>query len=386
MAVLLEDSMQSAEHWFQSLIATAGIQLNGPAPCDIQVHNPAMFHRIRWQGTLGLGNSYVDGWWDCAHLDDLFHRLFTAHLDRTSGLFLPQLLGTLRAHFANLQSVRRAFQVGERHYDLDDQLFHSMLGDTMVYSCAYRGSCTRTLDRTLDEAQLAKLDLICRKLHLSPGATVLEIGCGWGAFARFAAEHYSVHVIGLTVSENQAAYARRLCASLPVDIRLQDYRSFTGHADAIVSVGMFEHVGTKNYPTYFDIARRSLAPEGLFLLHTIGSLHTELAGEPWMNTHIFPNGKIPSLRQITTALEGRFLIEDLQNIGPDYDFTLMSWSKNFQRSIDSGELAPQFDQRFQRMWQYYLLTCAAAFRARNLQLWQLVLSPNGVPGGYQSAR
>ncbi len=378
--------MQSAEYWFQSLIATAGIQLNGSAPYDIQVHNPAMFHRIRWQGTLGLGDSYINGWWDCANLDDLFYRLFTAHLDRTAGLFIPQLLGTLRAYLANLQSVSRAFQVGERHYDLDNQLFRSMLGDTMVYSCAYSGSCTRMLDRTLDEAQLAKLDLICRKLHLSPGTTVLEIGCGWGAFARFAAEHYGVHVIGLTVSENQATFARNLCAGLPVDIRLQDYRSFTGHTDTIVSVGMFEHVGVKNYPAFFNTARRALSPNGIFLLHTIGSLHTELAGEPWINTHIFPNGKLPSLRQITTAIEGRFLIEDLQNIGPDYDFTLMSWSKNFQRSIQRGELLSHLDQRFQRMWQYYLLTCAAAFRSRCLQLWQLVLSPNGVPGGYQSAR
>ena len=363
-------------------MATAGINLNGTQSWDIQVNNPAMFKLIRRQGTLGLGNSYMYGWWDCASLDVLFHHLLTAELDRKSGIFLPQLFGVVRAYLANLQSVGRAFEVGKRHYDLDDGLFVAMLGNTMVYSSGYLGSGAKTLD----EAQLAKLDLICRKLHLVPNTTVLEIGCGWGSFARYAAEHYGVRVVGLTISEHQAAYARMHCQGLPVEILLQDYRSYTGQADAIVSVGMFEHVGVKNYQTFFDTVRRCLRPDGLFLLHTIGNLHTEMAGEPWMSTHIFPNGKIPSLRQIATAVEGRFVIEDLHNFGPDYDFTLMAWSKNFQACVQKGELTKQFDERFQRMWQYYLLSCAGAFRARNLQLWQFVLSPSGVAGGYQSAR
>lgn len=374
--------MQNAEKWFQSLLATAGIHLNGPQPFDIRVNNPAMFNLIRWQGTLGLGNSYIYGWWDCDHLDDFFYRILTASLDRKAGIFLPQLLGIATAYLANLQSVGRAFEVGKRHYDLDEDLFRSMLGNSMTYSAGYCGSGAKTLD----EAQCAKHDLICRKLHLRPGTTVLEIGCGWGSFARHAAEHYGVRVIGLTISEHQAAYARALCHGLPVEILLEDYRSYTGQADAIVSVGMFEHVGVKNYPTYFDTVRRCLRPEGLVLLHTIGSLHTEIAGDPWMSTHIFPNGKLPSLRQIATTVEDRFVIEDLHNFGPDYDFTLMAWSKNFQTSIQEGILAKQFDERFQRMWQYYLLSCAGAFRARTLQVWQLVLSPSGVPGGYQPAR
>jgi cyclopropane-fatty-acyl-phospholipid synthase len=374
--------MQTAEKWFQSLIATAGINLNGTRPCDIQVNNPAMFELIRWQGTLGLGNSYMYGWWDCASLDVLFHHLLTAELDRKAATFLPQLLGTMKAYLANLQSIGRAFEVGKRHYDLDEGLFQAMLGKSMVYSSSYRGSGAKNLD----EAQFAKLDLICRKLHLVPGTTVLEMGCGWGSFARYAAEHYGVRVVGLTISEHQAAYARMHCQGLPVEILLQDYRSYTGQVDAIVSVGMFEHVGVKNYQTFFDTIKRCLHPDGLFLLHTIGTLRSVIAVDPWMNTHIFPNGKLPSMRQIATAVEGRFVIEDLHNFGPDYDFTLMSWWKNFHDGVQKGELTIQFDERFQRMWQYYLLTCAGAFRARNLQVWQLVLSPRGIAGGYQPAR
>jgi cyclopropane-fatty-acyl-phospholipid synthase len=374
--------MQTAEKWFQSLIAPSGIHLNGNEPYDIQVNNPAMFKLVRRQGTLGLGNSYMAGWWDCASLDVLTYRLLTAGLNRKAGIFLPQLLAIVKANLVNLQSVGRAFDVGKRHYDLDDDLFQAMLGKSMAYSSSYRGGGAKTLD----EAQYAKYDLICRKLHLVPGARVLEIGCGWGGFARYAAERYGASVVGLTVSENQAAYARTHCQGLPVEILLQDYRGYTGQVDAIVSVGMFEHVGVKNYPTFFATARRCLGPDGLFLLHTIGSLRSAIAGEPWMHTHIFPNGKLPSLRQIASATEGHFMIEDLHNIGVDYDFTLMEWWKNFHEYVQKGELGKKIDQCFQRMWQYYLLSCAGAFRARHLQLWQLVLSPMGVSGGYQPER
>ncbi|MGP8259500.1 MAG: cyclopropane fatty acyl phospholipid synthase [Acidobacteriaceae bacterium] len=374
--------MQTAEEWFQSLIAPAGIRLNGAEPHDIQVNNQAMFQRIRRQGTLGLGNSYMDGWWDCASLDVLTQRLLTEGLNRKAGIFLPQMLAIVKATLVNLQSAGRAFEVGKKHYDLDDELFEAMLGSSMAYSSSYRGNGAKTLD----EAQFAKYDLICRKLHLSPGAKVLDIGCGWGGFARYAAERYGAQVVGLTVSENQAAYARTRCQGLPVEILLQDYRSYAGKVDAIASVGMFEHVGVKNYPIFFATARRCLGRDGLFLLHTIGSLRSAIAGEPWMQTHIFPNGKLPSLRQISSAMEGRFVLEDLHNFGYDYDFTLMEWWKNFHNYVQESERGKKIDLRFQRMWQYYLLTCAGAFRARNLQLWQMVLSPRGVAGGYQPER
>jgi cyclopropane-fatty-acyl-phospholipid synthase len=374
--------MQKAEEWFQSLISLAGVSLNGPQPYDIHVNNPAMFKLVRRQGTLGLGDAYMHGWWDCSSLDALFRRLFTAELSRKAGLFFPQLYGTVKGRLANLQSASRAFEVGRKHYDLDNDLFQAMLGQSMAYSCSYRGSGAQTLD----EAQFAKYDLICRKLHLVPGTKLLDIGCGWGGFAHYAAEHYGVSVVGLTISENQAAFARTYCQGLPVEILLQDYRSYTGRVDAIASIGMFEHVGVKNYPMFFEVAQRCLKPDGLFLLHSIGSLSSGVAADPWISTHIFPNGKVPSMRQIATVLEGRFVIEDLHNFGADYDFTLMAWWKNFHDSLQTSDLAKKFDESFQRMWQYYLLTCAAAFRARNLHVWQFVLSPNGVAGGYQPAR
>jgi cyclopropane-fatty-acyl-phospholipid synthase len=374
--------MQTAEEWFRSLIEPSDIHLNGTKPYDIHINNPAMFKLVRRQGTLGLGNSYMDGWWDCASLDVLSYRMLTAGLNRKAGIVLPQLLAIVKAYLLNLQSVGRAFEVGKKHYDLDDDLFQAMLGKSMAYSSSYRGGGAKTLD----DAQYAKFDLICRKLHLVPGMKVLDIGCGWGGFARYAAERYGARVVGLTVSENQAAYARTHCQGLPVEILLQDYRSYAGQVDAIVSVGMFEHVGVKNYPTFFATARRCLGRDGLFLLHTIGSLRSAIAGEPWMQTHIFPNGKLPSLRQIAGATEGRFVLEDLHNLGTDYDFTLMEWWKNFHEYVQTDERGKKLDQRFQRMWQYYLLTCAGAFRARHLQLWQMVLSSRGVAGGYQPVR
>ena len=374
--------MKSSEQWFQSLLSSAGVAINGPQPYDIHINNPAMFDLVRRQGTLGLGDAYIHGWWDCPSLDKLFRRLLSADLARHAGIFFPQLYGTLKAHLTNLQTATRAFEVGRRHYDLDDDLFQAMLGPTMAYSCSYRGSGATTLN----DAQLAKYDLVCRKLHLVPDSTLLEIGCGWGGFARYAAEHYNVRVIGLTISQHQATFARTYCAGLPVEILLQDYRSFSTPVDAIASIGMFEHVGPKNYAAYFDTARRCLRPDGLFLLHCIGNLSSTLCTDPWINTHIFPNGKIPSMRQIATAIEGRFLLEDLHNFGPDYDFTLMSWWKNFHDYLRTSGPAEKIDNNFQRMWQYYLLTCAAAFRARSLQLWQIVLSPNGIPGGYHPVR
>jgi cyclopropane-fatty-acyl-phospholipid synthase len=374
----------NAQTWFQSLMEPAGIALNGSRPYDVQVHNPDLFRRVRRQGTLGLGNAYVDRWWDCERLDQFFCRLLESGVEQRAGLFLPQVLGAARARLGNLQSIGRAFDVGRHHYDLGNDLFQAMLGPTMAYSCGYWKDAA-----TLDEAEQAKYDLVCRKLYLREGMTVLEIGCGWGGFAKYAAETYGVKVIGLTVSAEQARYAQSLCRGLPVEIQLCDYRSFDGQADAIVSIGMFEHVGVKNYRTYFEVARRclrNLKDGGLFLLHTIGNLKSTVTMDPWMVTHIFPNGMLPSLRQIGHAAEGLFVIEDVHNFGPSYDPTLMAWHRNFHAALDEGKLSTQYDDGFARMWDYYLQSCAGAFRARDLQLYQLVLSPQGVPGGYRSVR
>jgi cyclopropane-fatty-acyl-phospholipid synthase len=373
---------KKAEKWFQDLIRPAGITLNGQRPYDIQVHDSRMFNRILLKGYLGLGESYMDGQWDCQQLDELIFRLLRAKVDESAGSFLPELLDEYRSRLINLQSKSRAFIVGERHYDLGNDLYTAMLGPTMAYSCGYYKNTA-----LLDQAQINKYDLVCRKMQLVPGSTVLEIGCGWGSFAKYAAENCGVKVIGLTVSKEQASYACELCAGLPVEILVMDYRDFSDKVDAIVSIGMFEHVGVKNYPTFFKIARKCLSDDGLFLLHTLGNTKPTVSVNPWIKKYIFPNAAIPSLSQIIATAEKHFVIEDVHNFGADYDPTLMRWHANYHRALDNGSLSQEkYGGRFQRMWNFYLLSCAGASRARDLQLYQLVLSPRGVLGGYESVR
>jgi cyclopropane-fatty-acyl-phospholipid synthase len=363
---------QTAKDWCTKVMALADVVPNGPRPFDPQILDPAFYSRARRDGALGLGESYVDGLWECEQLDELTYRLLDSQVDRQVRFSLPQLLVALRGRLFNLQSVRRAFQVGKRHYDLGNDLFAAMLGPTMAYSCAYwRDS------ETLDEAQRAKFRLIGEKLDLKPGLRVAEFGCGWGTFARYAAREHGVKVVGLTVSQEQADYARKSCEGLPVEIRLQDYRKFDERVDRVVSVGMFEHVGAKNYGTFMKTARRALGDRGgLFLLRTIGSLRDGVNKDPWMDRYIFPNGSLPSLDRIARAAEGRFVVESVDNFGLDYSRTLEAWHENFLEAWP--RLAARYGDRFFRMWTYYLLTCAGAFRARRLQLWQIVLSPRGV--------
>jgi cyclopropane-fatty-acyl-phospholipid synthase len=249
----------------------------------------------------------------------------------------------------------------------------------MSYSCAYWLHA-----QTLEEAQRAKLDMICRKLELKPGERLLDIGCGWGGLARYAAENYGVEVFGITVSKEQLKLARERCAGLPVTLELMDYRELSGRFDKIVSVGMFEHVGPKNYDAYFAVAERLLEDAGLFLLHTIGNYITSRRVDPWIEKYVFPNGWLPSAAEITRAVEGKLLVEDWHNFGPDYDRTLMAWWENFERAWPT--LADKYDERFHRMWRYYLLCCAGVFRSRQGQLWQVVLSKRTRRGAYRSVR
>lgn len=357
------------------LLARADIRINGDRPWDIRLHGDDVFRRAFAYGNLGLGESYMDGHWDAEQLDAFFHRLLRAGLHEQVRPF-RLALHSLRARLLNLQSLRRAWQVGEVHYDIGNAFYSAMLDRRMTYTCGYWKEA-----RTLDQAQEAKLELICRKLGLRPGMRVLDIGCGWGSFMRYAAERHGVECVGVTVSKEQIALGRELCAGLPVEFRLQDYREVEDSFDAIASVGMFEHVGNRNYRSFMDMARRCLRPDGLFLLHTIGSNVRGVGGDPWIDKYIFPNGELPSLGQIADAVEEHFVIEDVHNFGADYDSTLMAWHRNFEAAWP--RFAERHGERFHRMWRYYLLSCAGAFRARSIQLWQLILSPHGVPGGYR---
>lgn len=369
------------EQWIQKVIEPTGITINGSNLWDIKVVNNDFYDRVRKDGSLGLGESYVDGWWECNKLDEFFCRLMSVDIYAKVGLSLPVLIDFIIARLFNLQTIKRAFQVGKKHYDIGNDIFSAMLGKTMAYSCGYWKDADN-----LDDAQEAKLDLICKKLNLQKGQLVLDIGSGWGSFALYAAKNYRVRVVGITVSKEQKKLAEELCLDLPVEFRLQDYRQLN-HAekfDHIVSVGMFEHVGFKNYRTFFQIAKKCLKENGLFLLHTISSSKTGEDTDPWLNRYIFPNGSLPSLKQIVSNAEDLFVIEDAHNFGADYDKTLMAWHENFEK--EWPRLKKKYGGRFYRMWNYYLLFCAGIFQARRAHLWQIIFSPSGVKGGYEPAR
>jgi cyclopropane-fatty-acyl-phospholipid synthase len=368
----------TARSRIRELLAECGLAADGPAACDPQIRHPDFYTRVVAHGSLGLGEAYVDGWWDAADLDGFFTRLLEARLDeRVHGLDDAWLW--LKASLINLQRGHRAFTIGERHYDLGNDLFQAMLGARLVYSCGYWKDAV-----DLDAAQEAKLDLVCRKLGLGADTPVLDIGCGWGEALKFAAERYRTPGVGITVSQAQVDYARTLCHGLPIEIRLEDYRTLRGRFARVFSIGMFEHVGQKNYRIYFETVRRVLAEDGLFLLHSIGTDRSTNRTDPWIEKYIFPNSMLPSAAQITRAVEGLFVIEDWHNFGADYDRTLLAWRANFDAAWP--RLAPRYGERFRRIWRYYLSAAAASFRARRNQLWQIVLSPRGVRGGYRAPR
>lgn len=359
------------------LLAQADVKLNGDRPWDIRVHDHRTARRVLAQGSLGLGESYMEGWWDCDALDEFFCRVLCARLDeRVSPTLVWQ---SLRARLFNLQSARRAWQVGQAHYDLGNDFFAAMLDSRMTYTCGYWARATN-----LEDAQVAKLDLVCRKLGLCPGMRLLDIGCGWGSLMKFAAQHYGVSCVGLTISREQAAHVLENREGLPIEAQLSDYRAFNTEGretfDRVASVGMFEHVGRRNHATFFDVVARSLKDDGLFLLHTIGKNQRRGGSDPWINRYIFPNGELPSLGEIADRSESRFVVEDVHNFGADYDRTLMAWHARFDAAWP--RFTPTYGKRFRRMWRYYLLACAGTFRARTTQLWQVVLSPSGVPRGY----
>ncbi|MDD5456420.1 MAG: cyclopropane fatty acyl phospholipid synthase [Candidatus Margulisbacteria bacterium] len=369
--------MATGTQELQTILAPRDIKIDGKRPWDIQIHDKRNFVTALSRGTLGLGESYIQGIWDCQKLDKLTYLFLKDRINnqiKNIHIALYMLWGRLW----NYQSSKRAFQVGQLHYDLGNDLFENMLDKRMIYSCAYWKDA-----RTLEKAQEAKLELICRKLKLQPGMKVLDIGCGWGGLAKYMAENYNVNVVGITISKEQAQLARENCNGLPVEIKLQDYRKLEGQFDAIVSVGMFEHVGYKNYSTYMKIVRRLLKDDGLFLLHTIGGNDSKTRGEPWLEKYIFRNGMLPSIQWIAKASEKVLVMEDWQNFGAYYDQTLMAWDKNFEKNWP--KLKEHYSDTFYRMWRYYLLTCAGAFRARNIHLWQIVFSKQGYKGVYHYA-
>lgn len=364
--------MNSAESAIRKLLEGTDIEINGNRPWDIQVRNPRLYDRILRYASLGLGEGYMDGWWECDSIDSMLDRVLRVHLDQKLKNNPHLILQIIGSQVFNRQSRSRAFIVGQQHYDLGNDLFEAMLDQRLNYTCAYWKNA-----KNLDEAQEAKLDLICRKIGVKPGMQILELGCGWGAFAKYAAEKYGASVLGVTVSKEQVALGMERCKGLPVELRLQDYRDVSGTYDAVISIGVMEHVGYKNYSQYMQVVDRCLKPDGIGFIHTIGGNLSTTTADPWLEKYIFPNGMIPSIPQLSKAMEGYFVMEDLHNIGPHYDPTLMAWYENFENAWP--ELKQHYDDRFHRMWRYYLLSSAASFRSRNTQLWQIVFTRPGTP-------
>ena len=362
----------------ERLLDGSGVALDGTNPWDIRVLDPRLYARTLSRGSLGFGDAYVDGWWDSDDLAGCLERLIRHGSDRRSGRNVRRLVAA-RHRLSNVQRGSGSWTVGRRHYDLGDDLYRAMLGQRLVYSCAYWADA-----RDLDAAQTAKLDLVCRKLQLQPGMRVLDIGCGWGEALKYASQHYGVHGVGVTVSARQADTAREICRGLPVEIRLADYRTLHERFDRVFSIGMFEHVGWRNYAEYFDVVRRCLDRQGLFLLHTIGTQTGLRTPDPWIERNVFPNSSIPRLDDVVEAVAPRFVLADLHDFGLDYVRTLDAWRANFDAAWP--RLASNYGEEFRRLWHYYLAASAASFRAGRNHLWQLVLVPPERRETYRSLR
>ncbi|HOX86905.1 MAG TPA: cyclopropane fatty acyl phospholipid synthase [bacterium] len=351
----------------ETLLQETGVKINGTDPWDLQVHDERFFQRVFREGEMGLGESYMDGWWDAEAVDQMIDRVLSHQVQKRIRKDGRVWWLAIKSRLFNRQNRHRAFIIGQKHYDRGNDLYVAMLDKRLNYTCAYWHNAD-----DLDSAQEAKLDLVCRKIGLEPGMTVLDLGCGWGAFAKFAAEKYGARVLGVTVSKEQVELGTQMCKGLPVELRLLDYRQVDGQFDRVISIGIMEHVGYKNYRTYFRQVDRCLKPGGLAFVHTIGTDVSTVTTSNWIEKYIFPNGQLPSLRQLTTAMEGLFVVEDLHNIGPHYDPTLMAWYQNFLQAWP--KLRRRYDERFFRMWSYYLLSSAGGFRSRYAQVWQIVLT------------
>lgn len=363
----------------EEILAIADVKINGNRPSDIRVFDDRFYERVLKDGSLGIGETYMDGWWDAPSLDECIFKILSAKLGKKVKPTWGMIWQTLRAKLFNMQSKIHSKKVIDTHYELGDNLYELMLGNTLAYTCAYWKQASN-----LDEAQMAKFDLIAKKMGLKKGMRVLDLGCGWGGFAKHIAKEYGVEVVAINLSEKQVAYAKKICKGLPVEVLNKDYREASGTFDRVISIGLMEHVGQKNYRSFMELIHRCLAEDGLALVHTIGKNITSSACDPWISQYIFPHGQLPSLTQISEATEGLFIMEDWHNLSTNYDKTLMSWFENF--NANWGKIKSEYPDPFYKMWKFYLLSCAAAFRTRDIQLWQVVLSKKGVSGGYESIR
>lgn len=356
----------------EAFLDPIGVKINGSQDVDPQIIDDRFYSRVISEGSLGMGESYMDGWWDVKSLDKFMRLLVAAGYDRKVIPLSTKLL-ILKSKLFNHQTKNLSKRVAQQHYDLSNFLYSKMLDPWMQYTCAYWRNA-----KNLNEAQNNKLDQICKKLQLKSGDRLLELGCGFGGLAKFAAENYGCHVTGYNISKEQLRWAREWTKGLSVEFIEQDYRhaeslANKGAFDKAVTVGLFEHVGYKNYRTLMRIMHHCLKKGGLLVTHFIGGNESRVTTDPWLEKYIFPGSVMPSASQVARAFEGLFVMEDWQNFGPDYDLTLMAWYENFHQHWEEIK-AQGYDERFYRMWKYYLLLCAGTFRARKNQNWEILFS------------
>lgn len=357
----------------EKLFNEIGVTIGGSNPRDPIVYNDEVWGRIAGGGAVAMGETFMDKYWDVDDLADFVYRIQKSTFDWKSVISAGSMLFILRHKFFNLQIGHRAYEVAEEHYDLGNDLYQVMLDKRMIYTAGYWDNVD-----TLNAAQEAKLDLICRKLGLQKGQSILDIGCGWGGFMKYATEKYSVHCVGLSVSKEQITYAQELCAGLSIEFVLVDYQKYEPKQkfDHIVSIEMFEAVGQKNYRTYMNKVSDWLTDDGVFLLQTIASTQKKPLADPWIEKYIFPNGQLPNKQLIIQSTEGALDIHDWHSLGDSYDKTLMAWWSNFDKAYSSLDQT-KYDERFYRMWKYYLHICAGGFRSGYLDVWQILMTKKG---------
>jgi cyclopropane-fatty-acyl-phospholipid synthase len=349
-----------------AVLRTAGIHLGGDQPWDVQVTDPRFYSSVLLRGSLGFGESYMRGWWHVEDLEEVAYRLSRAGLHWVARALPPHLVALAAASFSNRQTRTDSVNLVDRHYNLGNDLFRGFLGRSMVYSCAYFDD-TESLDR----AQELKLDLICRRLGLKAGERLLDIGGGWGEFARHAALHYGCHVTSINIADEQIRHARERCAGLPVEIVKCDYRDLRGSFDKVAVIAMLTHVGHSNYRRFMTIVHDCLATGGRVLVETLGSRISKVNCEPWTNRYIFPGGVVPSLRQIDRAADGLLARTEVTEFGHHYVPTLRSWNANLHASWP--QLAGRYPETTRLMLGYFFLTVAGAFRAGHLKYWHVQL-------------
>lgn len=354
----------------KAFLEQADIQVEGSRPWDIKICHPGFFKCIMQQGLLGLGESYMDGWWECERLDIFVYKFLSGQLDEALPTHLHDILKFFSAKLLSIRSDENNSKRGHNDYEIGDDIFAIMLDSYMQYSCG----CWRQAT-CLNEAQTAKLDMMCEKLQLTPGMRVLDIGCGWGGTAEYMARHYDVYVEGITDSTEQQKIAQARCEGLNVTIMLGDFRDpLDDQFDRIIALGTLQNIGLKSYKTFFEWVASCLRPDGFFLLQSIGSGQLVNHIGPWINKYIFPGGCLPSGEQIIHSTQPYLHIEDWINLGEDYDKTFMAWEKRINTAWP--ELRHHYSPKFKRMLDYYLCSCAGFLRARKLNMWEVVFSRN----------